>query len=746
MSKTIVASLPDSVLTYGPTVSDRFSFSRQFVPRALPDIPFYRDADLTSALGDVLLAADVSAANAREIAAAMKDLRLPLDLLTGANFDDARALINLFKSELGYLFYDRTRVRPTAFRIGEHLYSLSLAPGEEVTIEQKSWTKREISLEELLERETTLDLEIQSTFATELQESLDSVKKLEMGANGTLGGNVDILSMLMAAAGAGAGAPAPATGGGAGPIGVNTSIQPSIKYSDEVTKKESTKNTFQQTNKLAAKYRSLHKTTYKVTTEVGTESTSRRTIRNPNRTTPINLHYFKILREHELTQERYAVRLCWSPWVRDPGAHVRGAGGAGTTGLPPKPQPPTLREPKMSEWSAGSPIHDQFDAAGSMSFDSDKVGPGVNFAQSIEIPNDWKWDEDQNKVELRLDFAGQRSHHIEKSGDARVQEVVNGLPGFENHLSWDVTQHYHVGIDCTKSTFAGGVLNRRDPTRCTVDEPVFQSGTKVHMRAGLKPDPTAEERAAIARYNQDLDLWNRLAAMQPQTAPAADAQTGPPSGYNPLSELMRALVESFGSENTDDYWEVEYWHRLFDWENASYVLYPGWWSGSPLPYPGLPATNFLNASWAKLFIPVQPGYEHSAMRWIIGRRIDLPLNERWETEIDTIKQELEDYREENFGDPQEYLTQVGTGDDVTAKFTVLGRWTDLLPTDGTHVEVVQSMTTAADAITATEFVQAEQMRAAAIEGRQNSANLKQKAGDLLQEPVSVALNIDDTGA
>jgi hypothetical protein len=29
----------------------------------------------------------------------------------------------------------------------------------------------------------------------------------------------------------------------------------------------------------------------------------------------------------------------------------------------------------------------------------------------------------------------------------------------------------------------------------------------------------------------------------------------------------------------DDVWEIAYWQRLFDWERASFVAYPGWWSG-----------------------------------------------------------------------------------------------------------------------------------------------------------------------
>ena len=50
---------------------------------------------------------------------------------------------------------------------------MSLAPGEELTLEQKVFSKREQTYEELSDREQTLELEMNSTLTTELNESLD---------------------------------------------------------------------------------------------------------------------------------------------------------------------------------------------------------------------------------------------------------------------------------------------------------------------------------------------------------------------------------------------------------------------------------------------------------------------------------------------------------------------------------------------------------------------------------------------
>src|SRR4051812_39922237 len=47
------------------------------------------------------------------------------------NSADIKVLEALLQSEIGWLFLDRTRIRPRGWVLGEHLQTLSLAPGEE---------------------------------------------------------------------------------------------------------------------------------------------------------------------------------------------------------------------------------------------------------------------------------------------------------------------------------------------------------------------------------------------------------------------------------------------------------------------------------------------------------------------------------------------------------------------------------------------------------------------------------------
>jgi hypothetical protein len=114
----------------------------------------------------------------------------------------AEQLTGALASEIGFLFLDRTRIRPAGFGIGEHVMSLSLAPGEEVTIEQKTFSKREGSYEQISDQEQTFDLELSSTLTNEVSESLDHeqsvTKRSSTGAEAGISGEASGVGLKIA--------------------------------------------------------------------------------------------------------------------------------------------------------------------------------------------------------------------------------------------------------------------------------------------------------------------------------------------------------------------------------------------------------------------------------------------------------------------------------------------------------------------------------------------------------------------
>ena len=217
--------------------------------------------------------------------------------------DQATDLIaGLLQSDIGVVFLDRTRIRPVGLAASEPTFSLSLSPGETVVLEQKTFTKRELTFEEQNEQEKQFDLELASTYSTELQEGFERQRALTDSWGLNVSQNTQYASPQ-------------------GPWGqINAahtiSFTKNVTDASDETARRSVKDNQTASSKVASRYRTQHKTTFKVASEQSFEASSRRTIQNPNRTTPITLIFFKMLQRLEMTQERYGVRLCWAPSVK----------------------------------------------------------------------------------------------------------------------------------------------------------------------------------------------------------------------------------------------------------------------------------------------------------------------------------------------------------------------------------------------------------------------------------------------
>src|SRR5262249_16753019 len=213
---------------------------------------------------------------------------------------------------------------------------------------------------------------------------------------------------------------------------------------------------------------------------------------------------------------------------------------------------------------------------------------------------------------------------------------------------------------------------------------------------------------------------------------------------NPVVEMLNQLIKrSFPPNVRDEGWEIDLWQQVFDWQRASYIAYPGWWADAPLRDPTRYPADFVNASWAHLYLPIRVGMERLALRWIHGHSTN-PLDSKIEARFDVIEADLKKYRETHFGDPTEAMEP--TADGVFAeKFDTIASWHDVMPTDGTHIEVVQAYSNAADDVTLQQSQDAAQLRAAVIASHEQDARLKEQAVGQMSEPASVKVTIAPFG-
>jgi hypothetical protein len=158
---------------------------------------------------------------------------------------------------------------------------------------------------------------------------------------------------------------------------------------------------------------------------------------------------------------------------------------------------------------------------------------------------------------------------------------------------------------------------------------------------------------------------------------------------------------------------------------------------------GLPPSNTTTSALWQKEGPAIVTYERIALRWIYGKHVETPLSpDEVETELDKIEADIKNYRIQSFGNDDE--TSVGPDNSFTEKYLTLAHWCELLPTDGTHIEVVQSMSNAVDQFTKVELDDAQQLREAKIASDNQSVELK-KQNVAMETKVLAMLDKHDEG-
>jgi hypothetical protein len=145
-------------------------------------------------------------------------------------------------------------------------------------------------------------------------------------------------------------------------------------------------------------------------------------------------------------------------------------------------------------------------------------------------------------------------------------------------------------------------------------------------------------------------------------------------------------------------------------------------------------------------LPIKIGFERMALRWIFDRQVQNPLPDDMEAEFTRLETELSAYRTANFGNAEETATQPAPEcDRWDERVLCLARWTELLPTDGTHVEVVQSATSAADPFSVDEVTALRELQAATVDSTLQDIELKKKAASGMKKEVTADIRINVDG-
>jgi hypothetical protein len=270
----------------------------------------------------------------------------------------------------------------------------------------------------------------------------------------------------------------------------------------------------------------------------------------------------------------------------------------------------------------------------------------------------------------------------------------------------------------------------------------------------VKKPPSAAGAAVDPKYTDDLAAY-RLKLRDWETmvderraagnTEADEWEAGMLASLNPVGEIVVELIRKVNDEERNDAWEIELIQRIFEWERASFTTYPGWWLNRPLRDPTRDPSDFVNASWARLYLPVRVGMERLALRWIQENKTT-KLSASLEAQFDVIEDDLKKFRKKQFGDEDEMPEPSGASKNYEEKYETVANWVDYLPSDGVHMEVVQASSMAADEVTLREVDEASKLRQAMIASHEEDARLKHKAYDKITQPAALEVNIAPGGS
>ncbi len=573
---------------------------------------------------------------------------------------------------LGILFQDRLRFRPAGLVPGDQVFSLSLAPGEEATLTQRSETKKSRSFEEIVDQEVERQLEFSSTWTTDFTQADASTE------SSTTSGNL----------GVGVGIPIE---------GVNININAAVSGSQANSTSQNTQRArnLEITSRITAKAREQHKTTFKVGTDVTEELGSKRVLRNANPSRALTLNVYKLYQKYRIILERWDAKLCLSLGLYDPGRDLREELEEELAKLDPHVPPGAC-----PEIPAGGAITSakQIDNLNATEVGGDEYGfemfstvlpPGTVLSDwTFEITS-WTVDDgggNQYQADPAEFFNYGGKWWFRSDADVPVIGAAGAQSNVVNVLmpeAWG-PGWWTVRVTGTMTWYTVPSEAITTEVRTCIDE------EKQKILASFSADRVMQILEEVSASRREL-VFKRL--FEEVLMPGYFAQ-----GINPPMDVLERV------------------RNFFDW-NEAVIEYVPWWMTATgrerrnllrerlLRLPGdtrsdLIIDDFLIASMARIYLPIKRGVEAEAVAFMLqvgnadAPSVDACIEDfiAWrESELGAISYALPTY-EQVLGSLPEVATAAGSAawahdwEKPRRKFLVLDEWSDLLPTDGVHLE------------------------------------------------------------
>ena len=201
----------------------------------------------------------------------------------------------------GYLHLERLDFVPAGVEHGELIYSIPLAPAEEVAIVHKEWSNTNEEFHKIVSDQFEDYSEKGVVEHTELGSSSQSQAQ-----------HASSFSLSMSAS------------GGYGPISANVNTSYSTQQSDSQSRETSIRQTSETTKKASARSRKAHKISFRLAKKTGIEDQTVRKVENPDPIHPVRYDYYQLLRKWRVDLRRYGIRLTYRLTIPEPAIDLLG--------------------------------------------------------------------------------------------------------------------------------------------------------------------------------------------------------------------------------------------------------------------------------------------------------------------------------------------------------------------------------------------------------------------------------------
>ncbi len=172
--------------------------------------------------------------------------------------------------------------RPNGYGLGELVYSTSLMPNEELTLEVKTWetSKTQQDTEDTTDERNVSDIKNSNSESNEASTSGETKTRQYVDAKAGYSG-----------------------------FGFSGSIEAGLSKDVMTAQQEVAKSSREQSEQTTNEYRSTHKVKMSVSRETGSESKTTRKIHNINQAYTLNVNYYQVVQEYDVQLSLYAVTL-----------------------------------------------------------------------------------------------------------------------------------------------------------------------------------------------------------------------------------------------------------------------------------------------------------------------------------------------------------------------------------------------------------------------------------------------------